>query len=56
MERLHFRSTSLLDLQAELHQRELLREASAARRVPRPDPTARTTPFVLSIFLRRFPT
>jgi hypothetical protein len=55
MERLHFRSTSLLDLQAELHQRELLREASASRRVPRPNPTVRKALFGLSIFGRRFP-
>jgi hypothetical protein len=55
MERLHFRSTSLLALQAELHQRELLREASDTRRVPRPNSIARTSPFVLSIFGRRFP-
>jgi len=55
MERLHFRSTSLLDLQAELHQRELLREASASRRVPPPNPAVRKARFELSIFGRRFP-
>ena len=27
MERLHYRSTSLIDIQAELHQQELLRDS-----------------------------
>jgi hypothetical protein len=31
MERLHYRSTSLVDIQAELHQQELLRDAQASR-------------------------
>ena len=31
MERLHYRSTSLLDIQAELRQSELLRDARASR-------------------------
>lgn len=31
MERLHYRSTSLVDIQAELHQQELLRDARATR-------------------------
>lgn len=31
MERLHYRSTSLVDIQAELHQQELLRDARAVR-------------------------
>jgi hypothetical protein len=31
MERLHYRSTSVLDIQAELRQSELLRDARAAR-------------------------
>jgi hypothetical protein len=31
MERIHYRSTSLLDIQAELHQQELLRDARVAR-------------------------
>lgn len=34
MERLRFRSTSIVDLQAELHQRELLEEAECRHRVP----------------------
>jgi hypothetical protein len=38
MERLHFRSTSVTDLQAELHERDLIREArlAAAPRFVRP--------------------
>jgi len=40
MERLHFRSTSLVDIQAELRQRDLLREADARRRAARPHPLA----------------
>lgn len=31
MERLHYRSTSLIDIQAELHQQELLRDSRATR-------------------------
>lgn len=31
MERLHYRSTSLVDIQAELHQQELLRDSRATR-------------------------
>jgi hypothetical protein len=31
MERLHYRSTSLVDIQAELHQEELLRDSRATR-------------------------
>jgi hypothetical protein len=31
MERLHYRSTSLVEIQAELHREELLRDARAAR-------------------------
>jgi hypothetical protein len=31
MERLHYRSTSLVDIQAELHQQELLRDPRAGR-------------------------
>ena len=42
MERLLYRSTSLVDLQAELHERELLREARAARR-----PSSRRRPRAL---------
>jgi hypothetical protein len=40
MERIHFRSTSLLDIQAELRERELLREADVRRRAPRRHPLA----------------
>ena len=37
MERLHFRSTSMVDLQAEMHEREHLRDARASHdRVPAP--------------------
>ena len=36
MERLHLRATSLADIQAELHERDLLREAQARRRAVRP--------------------
>lgn len=53
MERTRFRSTSLVDLQAELHQLDLLRDAerrsSAARSVPR----RRSLPFGLSVIRRR---
>jgi hypothetical protein len=31
MERLHYRSTSLVDIEAELHQDELLRDSRATR-------------------------
>ncbi|MGH2445859.1 MAG: hypothetical protein ACRDGD_07455 [Candidatus Limnocylindria bacterium] len=36
MERLHYRSTSLLALQAELHQRDLMVEAERPRLARRP--------------------
>lgn len=52
MERLHFRSTSLVDIQAELHERELLADARRATstRVPR---RPRVTRFGLSQLRRR---
>jgi hypothetical protein len=53
MERLQFRSTSLVDIQAQLHERDLLREASAHRRAPLPHPLARTRWRGLSILGRR---
>lgn len=42
MERMHLRSTSIADIQAELHERDLLREARARRRASKPDPLGRT--------------
>ena len=51
MERLHYRSTSLIGIQAELHQQELLRDARAARPVQirrRP----RSLPFGLRVLAR----
>jgi hypothetical protein len=42
MERLSLRATSLADIQAELHERDLLREAQARRRAVRPHHLART--------------
>ena len=53
MERLHFRSTSLIDIQAELRQLDLLREAEARRRAPHPDPLSRTGVHGLRILGRR---
>ncbi len=53
MERRHFRSTSLVDIQAELRERELLREVQARHRAPRPHPLARTGWSGLSILGRR---
>ena len=53
MERLRYRSTSALDLMAELHQRELLDEARRVgerRRAPR---RLRAIPFGLRIFGHR---
>lgn len=51
MERLRFRSTSLADLQAELHERELLRSAERRRDTPMARP--RRTAFGLRIGWRR---
>jgi len=53
MERLHFRSTSMVDIQAELHERELLREARAAHDCA-PSPRRRSAPMGLTLFRRRF--
>ncbi len=53
MERLHLRATSLADIQAELHERDLLREAQARRRAVRPHHLARTGWAGLSILRRR---
>jgi hypothetical protein len=53
MERLHFRSTSLIDIQAELRERDLLREARARRRARSDHPIERTGTFGLSILGRR---
>ncbi|MDQ2690194.1 MAG: hypothetical protein M3Y29_07980 [Chloroflexota bacterium] len=54
MERLHYRSTSLLDLQAELRQQELLREARAAGAAAARHRAPRALPFGLSVLRRRF--
>lgn len=52
MERLHYRSTSMVDLQAEMHERELLRDARAAHdRVPAP--RRRSAPMGLTLLRRR---
>jgi hypothetical protein len=55
MERLHFRATSLSDIQAELRERELLREARARYRAPERhlDPVSRTGLHGLSVLGRR---
>ena len=53
MERLHFRSTSMVDLQAEMHERELLREARAAHDRAAA-PRRRATPMGLTLLRRRF--
>lgn len=53
MERLHYRATSLVDIQAELHERDLLREARARRRASQPDPLGRTGWAGLSVLVRR---
>ncbi len=51
MERLLYRSTSLMALQAEMRQRDLLREAELPRAV-RPSDRARSLPFGLSLLRR----
>jgi hypothetical protein len=53
MERLHYRSTSLVDIQAELHERELLAEARVRGRARSPRPPTRGARFGLSILGRR---
>ena len=52
MERRQFRSTSLVDILAEMHERDLLHEANARRRAARVHPPTRTHWARLS-FLRR---
>jgi hypothetical protein len=54
MERRSFRSTSLIDILAEVHERDLLREANARRRAARPDPQTRVDRAGFSILGRRF--
>jgi hypothetical protein len=53
MERLHFRATSLSDIQAELRERDLLREARGRWRAPDRHPVSRTGFHGLSILGRR---
>ena len=53
MERLHFRATSLVDIQAELHERDLLRDAQVRHRAARPHPLTRAGWAGLSILGRR---
>ena len=52
MERLKLRATSTIDLQAELHERDLLREARRPE-VRRPRPRSRGIRFGLTLFRRR---
>ena len=51
MERLHYRSTSLLDIQAELHRQELLRDSRAMRPIE-PRQRRRSLPFGLRLLGR----
>lgn len=53
MERLRFRSTSSIDLMAELHQRDLLDEARRLSEQERAPVRRRARPFGLRIFGRR---
>jgi len=53
VERFRYRSTSLSDIQAELHQQDLLREARARSADVRPVPRARGRRFGLALLLRR---
>jgi hypothetical protein len=53
MERRYYRATSLVDIQAELRQRDLLREADARRRAAHPHPVRRTGWIELRVFGRR---
>ena len=53
MERRPFRSTSLVDMLAEVHERDLLREANTLRRAARMHPPTRTRWARLSILGRR---
>jgi len=52
MERMSFRSTSIVDLQAELHERDLLREARRPM-LRRPQPRSRGIRFGLTLLGRR---
>ena len=52
MERMSFRSTSIVDLQAELHERDLLREARRPA-LPRPRQRTRGIRFGLTLLGRR---
>lgn len=51
MERLFYRSTSLIALQAEMRQRDLLRDAELPRFTRRPE-RGRSLPFGLSLLRR----
>ena len=53
MERVRFRSTSAVDLMAELHQRDLLDEARRVAQRQRAPLRRRAGPFGLRIFGRR---
>ncbi len=53
MERLRFRSTSSIDLMAELHQRDLLDEARRIGQRQRAPVRRRAGPFGLRLFGRR---
>jgi hypothetical protein len=53
MERLRYRSTSMVDLQAEMHERELLREARTSRDRG-PVLRRRAAPMGLTLLRRRF--
>ena len=53
MERMRFRSTSAIDLMAELHQRDLLDEARRLDAQARAPLRRRARPFGLRIFGRR---
>ena len=53
MERLHYRSTSLVDLQAEMHERNLLQDAARASRAPGSQRRVRSAPFGLSRLMGR---
>ena len=53
MERRPLRSTSLMDILAEVHERDLLREANARRQAARPHPLTRAGRGGLGILGRR---
>jgi hypothetical protein len=52
VERLHYRSTSLIDIQAELHQQDLLRESHAGLSEVRGRRRPRVVPFGLRLLRR----